>query len=386
MYRVTIDERPDWRRSAEECGFVYHTIDGLPYWDESAYYEFTLQQIEHDLEDPSAELHAMSLEIVDRAVRDEEIMQRLAIPESAWDLVRESYRRRDPSLYGRFDFAYDGLKPAKLLEYNADTPTALYEAACFQWAWLEEQIARGALPTGTDQFNSIHDKLVAAIGAMAGGRKLFGASMRGSTEDRGTVAYIQDCAVLAGLQTGFTAIEDIGLLESGMFCDANGEAMPLVFKLYPWEWMLRDAFAANLLITDTDFLEPVWKTILSNKGLLPLLWDLAPGHPNLLPAYFEGDPRASELGQTYVRKPLYSREGANVTLVRDGVVVDDAGGAYGAEGHIVQALAHMPCFEGNYPVIGSWIIADRPAGIGVREDRRVVTTNDSRFVPHVIRA
>ncbi len=385
MYRIAIAERPGWRRSAEESGFLFHTIDGLPYWDESAYYEFSLQQIEHDLEDPSAELHAMALEIVRRAVRDDEILRRLAIPEPAWGLVAESWRRHDPSLYGRFDFAYDGQHSARLLEYNADTPTALYEAACFQWAWLEEQVLRGMLPAASDQFNSIHDKLVAAIGAMAGGRKLFGACMQDSPEDRGTVAYIQDCAALAGLQTDFTAIEDIGLLQDGMFCDVHGEPMRLVFKLYPWEWMLRDSFAEHLLTTGTDFLEPAWKSVLSNKGLLALLWDLAPGHPNLLPAFFEDDPRAAELGASYVRKPLYSREGANVTLVRDGEVVDDAGGGYGAEGHVLQALAQMPCFEGNYPVIGSWIVADKPAGIGVREDTRLVTTNNSRFLPHVIR-
>jgi glutathionylspermidine synthase len=36
-------------------------------------------------------------------------------------------------LYGRFDLAYRGDGPPKLLEYNADTPTALFEAAVVQW-------------------------------------------------------------------------------------------------------------------------------------------------------------------------------------------------------------------------------------------------------------
>ena len=86
----------------------------------------------------------------------------------------------------------------------------------------------------------------------------------------------------------------------------------LAFKLYPWEWMFQDTFGANLSSAPTRWIEPPWKAILSNKGILPLLWEMFPKHPNLLPAYFEDDPKAAMLGSSFVRKPLYSREGANV--------------------------------------------------------------------------
>ncbi|WP_163333523.1 glutathionylspermidine synthase family protein, partial [Klebsiella aerogenes] len=88
---------------------------------------------------------------------DERILASLRIPERAWDAVRDSWRRGDPSLYGRLDFAYGGNGPAKLLEYNADTPTALYETGVFQWLWLEQALASGRLPAGSDQFNSVHE-------------------------------------------------------------------------------------------------------------------------------------------------------------------------------------------------------------------------------------
>ncbi len=240
MRRIISKERPHWQRSADESGFRYHSIDGLPYWDESAYYAFTLQQIEEDLEAPSQELHDMALEIVRRAIRDDEILHRLAIPQSGWDSIKNSYHRGDQTLYGRFDFAYDGNGPAKLLEYNADTPTALYEASCFQWAWLEDLINSGGLPSNADQFNSIHDRLVGALSDIAQGSRLHGSCMSNSEEDLGTVAYIQDCAKLAGLDTEFVSMEDIGLLTDGHFCDAAGDPIKLLFKLYPWDWMFRD--------------------------------------------------------------------------------------------------------------------------------------------------
>jgi len=124
-------------------------------------------------------------------------------------------------------------------------------------------------------------------------------------------------------------------------------------------------------------MEPAWKMVLSNKGILPLLWELNEGHPNLLPAAF-GD---QGLDGDHVRKPLFSREGENVAIHRGGSVVETKG-SYGGEGYILQQYAPLPAFDGNYPVIGSWVIDHEPAGIGIREDRSEITTNGSRFIPH----
>jgi glutathionylspermidine synthase len=117
--------------------------------------------------------------------------------------------------------------------------------------------------------------------------------------------------------------------------------------------------------------------LLSNKALLVALWHLYPGHPNLLPAYFDEKSFSLE----YVKKPLLAREGANVTLRAPHEDIAEPG-AYGAEGFVYQGLAKLPDFGGRYPVIGSWIVGDEPAGIGIREDDSPITRNSSRFVPH----
>lgn len=57
-------------------------------------------------------------------------------------------------------------------------------------------------------------------------------------------------------------------------------------------------------------------------------------------------------------------------------------GTYGKEGFVYQQYCPLPSFDGNYPVIGSWIVDGKPAGIGIREDDTPVTKNTSRFVPH----
>jgi glutathionylspermidine synthase len=385
LRRLKIGVRPDWREIAEREGFTFHYLDGELYWDESVAYAFTLDQIERDLEAPTEELHAMCLDLVDAATRSEELMTRLAIPAPFRDYVAESWRRAWPSLYGRFDFAYDGSSPAKLLEYNADTPTSIYETGYFQWAWLEARIADGTLPAGADQFNSLHEKLIDRFAAIfRPGSFVHFASLPDHVEDRQTVRYLEDLAAQAGLAPRFVAVEEIGVDADGCFVDADRYIIRAIFKLYPWEDMAREPYAARLMTSGAFFLEPPWKAILSNKAMLPLLWERNRGHPNLLPAYFDGDPAASELCSHYVRKPFFSREGWDVELVEGDRREAGPRGGYGEEGHILQAVAPLSRLDDQYAVLGSWVVGEQAAGLSVREDASRITRNVSRFVPHVI--
>jgi glutathionylspermidine synthase len=385
MQRIVCSERDDWRTTADESGFDFHSIDGERYWDERAYYAFTLDEIERQIETPTGEIDAMCLELVGKAVDDEDMLRRLKIPQAFWPLICDSWYRDEASLYGRLDLSFDGRGPAKLLEYNADTPTSIFEAAVFQWTWLEQAIERQIIPARADQFNSIHERLIEAWKKLGEARHLHLAGATENNEDAGTLAYLEDTARQAGLATTLIDIEDIGLREDdGSFVDLDDRAIELAFKLYPWEWMFHDAFGAQLVKAPTRWIEPPWKAILSNKGILPLLWEMYPGHPNLLPAYFEDDPNAASLGASFVRKPLYSREGANVALISQGVTVVEQQGPYGAEGFVRQAIAPLPEFAGQYPVLGSWLVDHTPCGLSIREDENPITGNTSRFLPHAI--
>lgn len=399
MQRIPIEERSNWRDLAVQTGFLFHTPDGEPYWDESAYYTFSLREIEQDLEAPTATLEAMCGELVDRAIADEQIMKRLDIPERFWNFIAASRKRGDASLYGRFDLRYDGAAPAKLLEYNADTPTSVFETAVFQWQWLGDAIAQQMVPPDADQFNSLHEKLVAGWTSLmsstpaagrqgpagtASGRTIHFAGMLDNAEDSGTLAYLEDTAIQAGAIAKLVAMQSIGRSSKGLFVDGDNLPIETAFKLYPWEWMFRETFGASLPGASTRWIEPPWRAILSNKGILPLLWAMFPGHPNLLPAYFADDAGRAVLGDSYVAKPLHSREGANVEIIIGGAVVDADDGPYRDEPRIMQAVAPLPDFSGNYAVVGSWIAAGAPAGLSVREDAGPITKNTSRFVPHAI--
>ncbi|NZD63966.1 glutathionylspermidine synthase family protein [Rhizobium sp. WYCCWR 11290] len=383
MKRITLPARPDWLDKARAVGFGFHVMYGEPYWLDDAAYTFTLDEIEMQIEGPSQELHDMCMDMVGEIVRSEETLDRLAIPEDLRDVVQRSWQRRDRHLYGRFDLAYDGTGPAKLLEYNADTPTSVFETAYFQFNWLTDQVALGVLPKEADQYNSLQESLVEAFEQFSKEPIFHFAAMTDNEEDRGTTVYLMDCAVQAGHRVELLDIREIGIDAQGRYTDLQDRVIDRCFKLYPWEFMLREPFARQLVRSGDVFIEPAWKSVLSNKGLLPLLWERHPNHPNLLASYFADDPAASTLTD-YVRKPLLSREGENVTIFRNGRELISAPGDYGDEGFIVQAYAPLFESDGGFAVLGSWIVGDRACGLAVREDRSRITANLSRFVPHVI--
>ena len=382
MQRELLVPRPDWQRQMETIGFHFHSIDGT-YWDESRCYRFSAAQID-TLEAATAELHEMALNAAQQVVGSQR-MDEFAIPREWQPLVASSWQAqldgdvRGFSLLGRMDLAYDGVNPPKLLEYNADTPTALLEASVAQWHWLQGRFRTASHMSEADQFNSIHEKLLEAwrlLRERSGGRTLHFAAVYDNLEDWGNTEYLRDTATQAGWDTRALAIDDIGH-DGTRFVGVENEPIERLFKLYPWEWLLRDEFAPLLAGRSPQVIEPAWKMLLANKALLVVLWELYPDHPNLLPAYAEAAP----LGERYVRKPKLAREGANVTLV-DGAARLESDGAYGAEGYVYQALAPLPRFGDDYALVGSWIINGEPAGIGLREDSSPITRNTSRFVPH----
>lgn len=373
MQRHVCNPRPDWRESVERVGLTYHSHDNGPYWDESACYELTADEVDA-LEAAANELHFRCIDAAEAVIKNN-WWSRLGIVEAAIPAILRSWERDDFSLYGRFDFNFDGITPPKLFEYNADTPSALVEAAVAQWFWLQDTRPEA------DQFNSIHERLIAAWQRWRGHTIHF-SGIKEHAEDEQTVLYLRDTCEQAGVNAKSVFIDDIGWDESrSRFVDLDEQVIERCFKLYPWEWIWNEKFSAHLAEDCLQFIEPTWKMLLSNKGLLPVLWELFPDHPNLLPAYDQPEPLANR----YVRKPKLSREGSNVTWVERGTVIEETAGDYGQEGFIYQAPAAVPDFGGQHPVFGVWVIDHEAGGLGIREDTRRITGNLSRFVPHFFR-
>ncbi|WP_084963842.1 glutathionylspermidine synthase family protein [Thermoactinospora rubra] len=382
MRRHTSAPRDGWEQIIESQGLAYHRAahpagTARPYWDESVHYLFSMEEV-LALEEQVEELHRMCLAAVEHVIAKERFAD-FALPQWAWAEVARSWERRDPHVYGRFDLRYDGTGPARLLEYNADTPTSLVESSVVQWYWLQDRFP------GDDQWNSLHERLVdrwRELTLPTGPTHFAWTSMDETGEEAMTLAYMQETAEQAGLTTVAIAMEDIGW--DGLnrrFVDLEGRVIRSAFKLYPWEWMLADEFGGHAVrhAASTTWIEPLWKTLLSNKALLAVLWEMYPGHPSLLPAYLDGPRELS----SYIVKPLLGREGASMRIVTP-YGTQDTPGEYGAEGHVFQAFEPLPDFDGQRPVLGAWLVGDESAGLGIRETTGLITDDTSSFVPHRI--
>ena len=374
---LTADNK--WKERLESNGFGFHTDENnIPYWIEHYYYSIS-DQFAHDIYEATNELWQMCLAAVDHVIENN-LFDKFHIPRYIQDHIKHSWDNDSPSIYGRFDFVYDEkLKQLKVLEFNADTPTSLYETGVIQWQWMQHYFGNSV-----DQFNNVHDQLIETwrtLKPYLKGNTLHFSCMRETLEDLTNVEYLRDCAIQAGITTKLIYIDDIGW-DGENFKDLEEEVITDIFKLYPWEWLIFEPFSVHITNdqAQANWIEPSWKMILANKAILPILWQLYPNHPLLLEAYFD-EPKAMI---NYVKKPLLSREGANITLYQQGEITEATAGEYGDEGYICQALANLPKQTTGYSIIGSWIIGQEPCGITFRESDRQITTDKSRFIPHII--
>lgn len=373
MERVFLAPRPGYREKIEALGFDFHG----DYWREEACYRLSSNEVEM-LETATAEAYRMYCDAVEYILNDQpEFMERiLQLPPEICERIRRSWDEDELSLYGRFDFLVDKSGVPRILEFNADTPTSLLEASVIQWQWKED------LFPASDQYNGIHEGLVQSWKDMFPAEsEIHFAGALDDHEDTGTLQYLASTAMEAGFSTRVLDMNSLDLRD-GCFYDPSGERVKRCFKLYPWEWMVDES--ADGCLADVQWVEPIWKLLMSNKAILKVLFDLFPDSPYVLPCYLS----RPESG-LFCKKPVYSREGHNVSVLEirnweERVRLAETEGDYNKGAYVYQEYVEPTAYSGRYPVIGSWVVGGEPAGIGIRENRTEITGNLSEFVPHII--
>lgn len=379
MRRLTCPKRQGWEARFKAAGFSFCDVDG--YWKEGSYYEITEGE-KRLLISATENLHSAMKTLVEKVVKDPGLLEYLGVPEHLHEYLRYTWKTGS-DLYGRFDFVVNRGQ-VKALEYNADTPTSLIETASAQIEWAGE--------TGVGKpFSEVRHELANRFHTLrhAHGGKLFHfCCMQDSEEDYDTTMWLLNLAEGQGFNVRGLYVEEIGFNEeTRVFVDPNGNQISRLFKLYPWEYAIRDEFAAMLVdqkvAATVDFYNPFWRMLLSSKRMFSLLWKERPDLHWCLPRTED-----SPFGTAYVKKPAFSREGANVEIVMPWDT-ESKPGPFGDFPSVYQEYCELPKFQNEegqecFAIVGSWVVNDRACGFGVRESSTHITDNLSNYVPHVL--
>ena len=377
----------------ESIGFGWHTdLDNTAYIsDEFIILSETEAEAYYDAANELYEMFGTAAQYV----IDNNLFHELNIPFNLVEIIKKSWEDDVHwHLYGRFDLAggIDG-NPIKLIEFNADTPTALFETAIIQWAMLKfngydetkqfnslyEAIADNfkriiTLNSDIENFSKYYEKL---------NWKILFSSIAGSLEEEHTTRLLQHIASEVGFQTEFAYVEDVEFSDDGISLD--DELYEFWFKLIPWEEIgIQEGELAVIL---TELIEnkkaiifnPAYTLLFQSKGMMKILWDLFPNHPLLLETSFEPLQNKKQ-----VEKMCFGREGANVAIVDENNALElKTEGDYDNFKPIYQEYVEFPKdSEGNYYQAGLFHSYEA-CGLGFRKGGKILD-NTSKFVGHIV--
>lgn len=378
----------------ESIGFVWHTDS-----DNSSYISDEIVVINEDeanaYYEATNELYDMFAE-AGQYVIDNDLFHELNIPFNLVEIIKESWENEVHwHLYSRFDLAggIDG-KPIKLIEFNADTPTSLFETAIIQWAMLKKNGLDEA-----SQFNNLYEALKDNFKRIITldsdiekfeeyysklGWKILFSSISSSYEDINTTKLLQHIASEVGFNTDFEFIENVQFNDEGIY--KNDELFEFWFKLIPWENIAIEESELALILTQiindkkAIIFNPAYTLMFQSKGFMKILWDLYPNHPLLLETSFE-----PLVEKKQVEKRCFGREGANVKIINADQSIDEqTSGDY--EGHkaIYQEYVEFPKdSNGNFYQAGVFY-AYEACALGFRRGGKILN-NMSKFVGHIIK-
>lgn len=376
----------------EKIGFIWHTDDDATPYIANEIVEVDSREADAYYE-AANELYDMFVEAGEYVIEND-LLHDIGIPFNLIDAVKISWDNDVHwHLYGRFDFAggLDG-KPIKLLEFNADTPTALFETSIVQWATLKLNGMEES-----HQFNNLHEGLVdnfkrlitmeedvSSFEERYDGWKILFSSVKGNIEEENTVRLLQSIATQAGYETEFAYADEVEFdAEEGVFFkEINYEYW---FKLLPWEDIAIEEADLAMLMTQimenqkAIFLNPAYTLMFQSKAFMAILWELYPNHPLLLETSFE-----PLEGVAQVEKKIFGREGANTIIVDENEeIVAQTEGEYGEFPSIFQEYAQLPTNDKGESYQAGVFYAFEGCGLGFRKGG-LILDNASKFVGHVV--
>ncbi|MEA2099708.1 MAG: glutathionylspermidine synthase family protein [Campylobacterota bacterium] len=376
----------------DELGFSWHTdSDGTKYVSDELV-KVSAEESEAYYE-AGNELYDMFVEAAEHIIENDLFFE-IGIPFNLVDTIKKSWESDVHwHVYGRFDLAggIDG-QPIKLIEFNADTPTSLFETALLQWALLKDNEM-----DEESQFNNVYEAIsnnfkrlitldedLELFDERYDGWKILFSSVSANDEEEATTKLLQQMATDAGFNTSFEYLEDVRFDDNGIF-DADDNQYEYWFKLFPWEDIAHDEPELATTLTnimnnqEAIIINPAYTLLFQSKGIMKILCDLFPDSPYLLQTSYEPLD-----GIKQVEKCVFGREGANTKIIdANGDVVESTDGPYDNYKKVYQEYVEFPKDAKGAKYQAGVFFAYEACGMSFRKGSEIMD-NMSKFVGHVI--
>lgn len=386
MLLTPTSPRNDWQKNHEALRFGTHSLAPKPdNWDESRSWseylcvEITQRQADI-LHSATQRIHDMCMETVEGMIKSGDYPALLGLNEPTIRLIERSWRRGDPSISGRFDLSFDGQSAPKLIEYNADNPGLLMEAAVLQSQWSYD---KGGLP----QYNGVYAGLVDAW-TNAKSNIPSGVLYMTTNFDVADAVQVLNVHVMAasndaGIPSIGIDIRDIAWdnTKRKFYNPHDNAEIDTILKVNDWSGMVEDGYGVHLTAPDEPLrvIEPAYRMLISNKAFLVVLAEKYPNHENLLPASFSARDFANS---KTVKKPIWGSNGEGVkilpygpSLASDTMSLTD----------VYQLYAPLPQQNGHSILTQTWVTGGKATGVGFSIERSEMVSSQSRFAPHYIK-
>lgn len=360
----------------------------------------------------------------------ENILKDLDIPEKIFPYLNIENRLGLPSWLSRFDYVLDKDSNLKMIEINADTPCAIPEAYCgnkiacnyfavdnpnnFEERQLESLLNKlfyGVIPREMDGFGNFNEK-----------HPMLFSCFHDYIEDLGNTMYLKNLIgehfnKLYGNNIIFESFYNLMVDDKGLLLP-SGQRPYFLYRMHPIELLIEerseDSTDIGLMLLDRYkehkfvMMNPPESIIMQNKGFLALVWNLSNVrntllseddieiiHKYMLPAYLDFEEISFKIGDRYIQKPIYGREGCGIKIVDIGsnVLEYTEESNYDvtrlSKNYLYQKFIDSPVYEHltdsgskkGYLTLSCFMVGDKPSAVYGRFSESRICGNDAYWLP-----
>lgn len=348
------------------------------------------------------ELHRVFVNATEHVLKDKSLYSKFNINKENWKMIGDNFQRtKNNYFYGRMDIGFNfDFSQIKIFEYNTGLCGDIYDTSEYQNKVFDYFVKQNP--------NQIKNKsqIINSISSGHGLLKKVGERWEILSKNckNKTIYFIYDetdreeklvlSSIFKGLKTKgipYKLFSDRKCLiksEKGLLYDKiTNEKIDILYKTHPWYSIYRNLknlkegkkargdFYEFFLNKKTKIVEPMWKTVMGNKALLPYVYSLHKDCKYLIPSSFDPFDECFGDDEYIIEKGLMGRGSMMTKKVKRSEITKKNPNV------IYQKIFKENYVDNNYYIMGSWIVGDKFSGMFVKQSNTMINEYSCNVIP-----